>query len=102
MAVQREKWGSRFGFVLAAAGSAIGLGNLWRFPYVTHENGGGVFVLMYLVAVVLVGYPLLVSEMVLGRGSQRNAVGAFLHHERPTRFFFHTIAKTGGPTSQPG
>ena len=73
----REHWKSRFGFVLAAVGSAIGLGNLWKFPYITYDNGGGAFVLVYLAAVVLVGLPIMISELVLGRRSQKDPVGAF-------------------------
>lgn len=74
---KRAQWGSRFGFILAAAGSAIGLGNLWKFPYITYENNGGAFVLVYLAAIVLVGAPIMVAEILLGRRSQHNAVGAF-------------------------
>jgi len=73
----REHWGSRVGFILAAAGSAIGLGNIWRFPYMTGEHGGAAFIVIYLIAVFLLGYPLMVNETVLGRASQRDPVGAF-------------------------
>ncbi len=74
---ERAHWGSKFGFVLAAAGSAIGLGNIWRFPYVTQENGGGVFVAIYLLAVLLIGLPVMLAELAIGRRTQRNPVGAF-------------------------
>lgn len=77
MAEQREHWGSGLGFILAAAGSAIGLGNIWRFPYITGENGGGAFVLVYLICIVLVGLPVMLCEIALGRHTQRNPVGAF-------------------------
>ena len=77
MAKERAQWTGRLGFVLAAAGSAIGLGNLWKFPYITYENNGGAFVLVYLGAIALVGVPIMVAEIVLGRRSQKNAVGAF-------------------------
>lgn len=73
----RGAWGSRVGFVLAAAGSAIGLGNIWRFPYVVGENGGAVFVLIYLGFVFLIGAPVMLGELALGRRAQRNPVGAF-------------------------
>jgi neurotransmitter:Na+ symporter, NSS family len=73
----RENWANRTGFVLAAAGSAIGLGNIWRFPYITGEHGGAAFIVIYLIAILLIGYPLLVNEMILGRASHRNPVGAF-------------------------
>ncbi|RLE17369.1 MAG: sodium-dependent transporter, partial [Acidobacteria bacterium] len=81
----RAQWGSRLGFVLAAAGSAVGLGNLWKFPYITFENGGGAFVLVYLGAIVLVGAPIMIAEVLLGRKTQRGPVGAFrlLGRDRP-------------------
>lgn len=72
----REQWGSRLGFILAAAGSAIGLGNIWRFPYVTADNGGGAFVVVYLVCIALICVPYLFAELALGRNSQKNPVGA--------------------------
>lgn len=77
MSAAREHWSSRFGFVMAAAGSAVGLGNVWRFPYVTGENGGGAFLLIYLAIVAGFGLPLVIAEIVLGRTAQRNPVGAF-------------------------
>ncbi len=73
----RELWGSKFGFILAASGSAIGLGNIWRFPYMTGENGGAAFVLLYLVFVVLIGLPIMLAELSLGRKTNKNAFGAF-------------------------
>ncbi len=73
----RDHWSSRAGFVLAAAGSAVGLGNLWKFPYITWENEGGAFVLVYLVCILAVGLPIMIAEIMLGRGSQLSAVGAF-------------------------
>ncbi|MGH8530426.1 MAG: sodium-dependent transporter [Nevskiales bacterium] len=73
----REHWGSRLGFIMAAAGSAIGLGNIWRFPYMTGSNGGGAFLLIYLGIVIGFGLSLMLAEMVLGRTAQRNPVGAF-------------------------
>jgi NSS family neurotransmitter:Na+ symporter len=76
-AVDRGQWRSRFGFVLAAAGSAIGLGNVWKFPYITGENGGGVFVLIYLLCVAFIGLPIMIAEVVVGRAAQRSPVGAF-------------------------
>jgi len=74
---ERSQWRSRFGFILAAAGSAVGLGNLWKFPYITYENHGGAFVLVYLGAIALVGVPIMLAEVLLGRRAQRNAVGTF-------------------------
>jgi len=77
MLAAREHWGSRFGFIMATAGSAIGLGNIWRFPYMAGENGGSAFILIYLAVVVTFGISLVMAEMVLGRVTQRNPVGAF-------------------------
>ncbi len=73
----RENWGSRFGFIMATAGSAVGLGNIWKFPYVTGENGGGAFLLLYLAFVLIFGVSLVMAEMAVGRMTQRNPVGAF-------------------------
>jgi len=73
----REHWSSGFGFILAAAGSAIGLGNIWKFPYITGENGGGAFVLVYLLCIAVIGLPVMLCEITMGRHTQRNPVGAF-------------------------
>ncbi len=73
----RAHWGSRTGFILAAAGSAVGLGNIWKFPYITGENGGGLFVIIYLVCIALVGLPILIAEIMIGRSAQAQPVLAF-------------------------
>ena len=67
----RESWQTRLGFILAAVGSAVGLGNLWRFPWMTGENGGAAFLLVYLGVVLLVGVPGLLAEFVIGRSVGR-------------------------------
>jgi NSS family neurotransmitter:Na+ symporter len=72
----RETWATRTGFILAAAGSAVGLGNIWRFPWMTAENGGSAFLAVYLLVVLAVGVPGLLGEFVIGRRSRRNPVGA--------------------------
>ncbi len=74
----RGEWRSRVGFILAAAGSAIGLGNIWRFPAETARHGGAAFLVVYLGAVLLVGLPVMVAELAIGRRTRRNPVGAFL------------------------
>jgi NSS family neurotransmitter:Na+ symporter len=74
---KRDSFGSRMGVIMAAAGSAVGLGNIWRFPYILGENGGGAFLIIYLVIVFSIGIPVMMSELVIGRRSQRNPVGAF-------------------------
>lgn len=71
-----DVWSSRAAFILAAIGSAVGLGNLWRFPYVAGENGGGAFVIFYVICVVLIGLPVLASELFIGRRGGRSAVGS--------------------------
>ncbi len=83
---KRAHWGSRVGFVLAAAGSAVGLGNIWRFPYITQENGGGLFVLLYLAAVIFIGLPVMLGELAIGRHTQSNPVGAYRSISRRWRF----------------
>ena len=74
---RRETLGSRLGFLLLAAGSAIGLGNIWRFPFITGQNGGAVFVLIYLVFLLVLGFPVMVMELAVGRAGRRNLVGAY-------------------------
>ncbi|MFQ6674200.1 MAG: sodium-dependent transporter, partial [Fidelibacterota bacterium] len=78
MTEKREHWGSRVGFILAAAGSAVGLGNIWKFPYIAGENGGAAFVFVYLICIAVVGLPVLIAEILMGRTTQRNPVGAFI------------------------
>ena len=73
---EREKWGSKIGFILAAAGSAIGLGNLWKFPNMTYTNDGGAFVLTYLIAILTIGMPIMIAEIIIGRRTQLSPVGA--------------------------
>lgn len=68
------QWSSKWIFILAATGSAVGLGNIWRFPYVTAEHGGGAFVLIYLVCIILVGLPIMMSEVMLGRRGRRSPI----------------------------
>jgi len=75
---ERESFTSKFGIIAATAGSAIGLGNIWRFPYVVGENGGAAFLFLYLTFVIAIGIPVMLSEIVIGRKAQRNPVGAFI------------------------
>lgn len=72
----RGQWNSRLGFILAAAGSAVGLGNIWKFPYITGENGGGLFVLIYLGCIAMFALPLVIAEIVIGRAAQKSVVPA--------------------------
>ena len=75
--MEREKFSSRIGFILISAGCAIGLGNVWRFPYITGEYGGAAFVLIYLCFLVIMGLPIMVMEFAVGRGSQKSAALSF-------------------------
>ncbi len=77
MEQKRENWGSKTGFILAAAGSAIGLGNIWKFPYIAGENGGASFIIVYLICIAIIGLPVLMAEILIGRTAQRDPVGAF-------------------------
>ena len=69
----RDAFGSRIGVIAAAAGSAVGLGNIWRFPYVLGENGGGAFLLVYLGFILAIGFPVMLAELTIGRRAKRNA-----------------------------
>ena len=75
--MKRDSFGSRFGALVAMAGSAVGLGNLWRFPYLVGENGGAAFIIVYIVFVFLICLPIFISEFVIGRRSQKNAYAAY-------------------------
>lgn len=77
---QKETWGSKLGFIMAAAGSAVGLGNIWRFPYTTGKNGGGAFIIIYLIFVFVIGLSVMTAEFAMGRRSGLAAVGAYKSH----------------------
>ena len=81
--MQRESFKSRLGFLLVSAGCAIGIGNVWRFPYVAGENGGGLFVLFYLIFLVIMGLPVLTMEFAVGRASRKSAVLGYWHSKSP-------------------
>ncbi len=81
--MERESFKSRLGFILVSAGCAIGIGNVWRFPYVAGENGGGLFVLFYLIFLVLMGIPVLTMELAVGRASRKSAVLGYKKLEKP-------------------
>ena len=72
--MEREKLGSRLGFILLSAGCAIGIGNVWKFPYITGQNGGAIFVLVYIACLILLGLPVMTMEFAMGRGSQKSPV----------------------------
>ena len=79
------EWSSRWAFVLAATGSAVGLGNIWKFPYITGENGGGAFVLVYLISIGLIGIPIMMAEVMLGRRGRLSPINTM-----------RKLAKAGG------
>ena len=76
-------WGSRWVFILAATGSAVGLGNIWKFPYITGEYGGGAFVLVYLACIAVIGIPIFIAELYVGQKTQKDAVSAFSAAHKP-------------------
>lgn len=81
--MKRESFGSRLGFLLVSAGCAIGIGNVWRFPYITGQDGGGFFVLFYLICLFVMGVPVLTMELAVGRGSRKSAVLSYKELEKP-------------------
>ena len=81
--MKRERFGSRLGFLLVSAGCAVGIGNVWKFPYVTGENGGGVFVLFYLLFLAIMGVPVLTMELAVGRASRKSAVQGYQALQKP-------------------
>ena len=81
--MKRELFRSRLGFLLVSAGCAIGIGNVWRFPYVTGQNGGGIFVLFYLICLLIMGVPVLTMELAVGRASRKSAVLSYKALEKP-------------------
>ncbi|MCP3761547.1 sodium-dependent transporter [Domibacillus sp. A3M-37] len=74
---KQQQWSSKIGFILSSAGAAIGLGAIWKFPYVTGQSGGGAFLLLFILFTLLIGLPMLISEFIIGRGSGREAVSAY-------------------------
>ena len=87
MAQKRDSFGSRLGFILVSAGCAIGIGNVWKFPYITGQNGGGIFVLFYLLFLVIMAIPVLTMELAVGRASRKSAVQAYRTLEKPGTYW---------------
>jgi len=77
MQTNKEQWSSKIGFILSSAGAAIGLGAIWKFPYMTGMNGGGAFFLLFVLFTIVIGLPILIAEFIIGRGSQKEAVSAY-------------------------
>ena len=74
---ETRQWGSRFGYLMVAAGAAIGLGNIWRFPYLAYQGGGGIFLIVYIIVVALMGHPMVEMETAIGRHTGKDTVTAF-------------------------
>ncbi|KKB41151.1 sodium-dependent transporter [Bacillus thermotolerans] len=91
--MKSEQWSSKLGFILAAAGSAIGLGAIWKFPYVAGTSGGGIFLLIFLLFTMLVGLPLLIGEFIIGRSTQKNAIESY--KELAPNSAWHLIGRLG-------
>lgn len=85
---QKEQWSSKIGFILASAGSAIGLGAIWKLPYVTGTSGGGAFILLFVLFSLLIGFPLLLAEFVIGRSTQKDAISAYKHIAPNTKWHY--------------
>jgi len=99
MYMERESFQSRIGFILVSAGCAIGIGNVWKFPYVTGANGGGVFVLFYLLFLVIMGLPVLTMEFAVGRASRKSAYLGFMALEpKGSKWHLHGLVCAGGCT----
>ena len=81
--MERERFGSRLGFILISAGCAIGIGNVWKFPYMVGQNGGGIFVLFYLLFLVIFGIPIMTMEFSIGRAAQKSPVKLYQQLEKP-------------------
>ena len=95
--MQREHLGSRLGFILLSAGCAIGIGNVWKFPYVTGQNGGAIFVLIYLVCLVVLGLPVMTMEFAMGRGAQKSPVKMYQQLQpKGSKWYIHGYVALAG------
>ena len=94
---KREKLSSRLGFLLVSAGCAIGLGNIWRFPYITGKYGGAAFVIIYLISLLILGLPILIMEFSIGRGGQSDIAGSYKVLEKEGHKW-HIISVSYTPT----
>lgn len=91
------QWSSRWAFILAAAGSAVGLGNIWKFPYITGENGGGAFVLVYLICIAIIGIPIMMAEVLIGRRGRQSPINTMrtLAHEESRHGIWQLVGWSG-------
>ena len=101
--MERETFQSRLGFLLLSAGCAIGIGNVWKFPYMVGNNGGGIFVLFYLLFLAIMGVPILSMELAIGRGSKKSTVRAYGELEKKGQKFWRLLLKwTCGKSKEGG
>ena len=98
---RRETFGTRIGFILVSAGCAIGIGNVWKFPYMAGQNGGAVFVLFYLVFLIIMGIPVMTMEFAVGRASRSSAIQSFKVLEKPGEKW-HIFGKETCPIRRSG
>ena len=95
--MEREKLGSRLGFILLSAGCAIGIGNVWKFPYITGQNGGAIFVLVYIACLILLGLPVMTMEFAMGRGAQKSPVKMYQELEpKDSKWHIHGYVAMAG------
>ena len=100
--MERETLKSRLGFILLSAGCAIGIGNVWKFPYIAGQGGGGAFVLFYLVFLVILGLPIMTMEFAVGRASRKSPVRAYQALEKPgQKWHIHDVLHHGGRLDAP-
>jgi NSS family neurotransmitter:Na+ symporter len=92
--MKRDGFGSQLGTLMALIGSAVGLGNLWKFPYMAGKNGGAAFILLYIIFMFLLCLPLMLSEFIIGRRSQANAVGAFKKLAPNSKWYYTGVVGT--------
>lgn len=95
MVAKRDHWSNKLGFVMAAAGAAVGLGNIWRFPYVCGENGGGAFLIAYIACVFLLGMPVVWAELMIGRSSGKGSGGAFVALSKNNKGIWTAVGALG-------
>jgi NSS family neurotransmitter:Na+ symporter len=91
----REAWSNKFAFIMATAGAAVGLGNIWRFPYICGENGGGAFILVYLICIFVIGTPVMISELLIGRTAKRGSGSAFNNLVKKPNFIWTVVGLLG-------
>ena len=96
--MQREKLASRLGFILLSAGCAIGIGNVWKFPYITGRNGGAIFVLIYLACLIVLGLPVMTMEFATGRAAQKSPAKMYQQLKPGTPWKLHGYACLAGNT----